>query len=156
SRWNAASVTFLPLHDGRLSASVDVVDQIAGQLERDGPDYILCFDSEYPPQLSHRDHRAAGEATENAVLKTGVGKWIMRFSTRAPNYVADVTQEFPNKKELLHIHKSEFSGGKRDRIDAMITRFAKGDGARIGVRLGGGFRCTHLNRDRHANLHASF
>jgi LmbE family N-acetylglucosaminyl deacetylase len=143
--WHSRGALFLSSHDGRMVATVEVVEQISDALRQYGPDYILCFDSMYPPRISHRDHGAGGEAAERAVLKTGVGKWIMRFSTRAPNYVADVTNECENKKKLLHIHKSEFYGEKRDRIDAMITRNAMGDGARINVTLGEGLRCTRLN-----------
>lgn len=147
SEWNVRNIRFLDGHDGRLHADKDKVIQVTDALRRFQPEYILSFESVYPPRLSHRDHRTAGEIAEQAIVKAGVGKWILRFSTRAPNYVEDVTSVFEKKKELLHIHKSEFHGEKISRIDSLITRFAQGDGARIGVPLGEGLPCTRLTSE---------
>jgi LmbE family N-acetylglucosaminyl deacetylase len=142
--WNAAEVDFLGYPDGRLFAKPDVVSALADRLRRIKPDYVIAFDPEYPPRLSHRDHRNSGEAAERAVKEAGVGTWLLRFSTRAPNYALDVTAEWPRKEELLRIHKSQFSG---DRL-SFIYRLVAGSAAQYGrlthTRYAEGFRCTRL------------
>lgn len=142
--WNAQSVEFLSYPDGRLFANPDVVERIADVIRRVQPEYVLAFDTEYPPRLSHRDHRNAGEAAERAVQQTGVAKWLLRFSTIAPNFAVDVTSQWAAKRELLAIHKSQFSGAKLPRIEGIVQHSAEQYGSLLHVRYAEGLRCTRL------------
>ena len=142
--WNAQSVEFLSYPDGRLFANPDVVERIADVIRRVQPEYVLAFDAEYPPRLSHRDHRNAGEAAERAVQQTGIAKWLLRFSTIAPNFAVDVTQQWAAKRELLAIHKSQFYGEKLPRIEGFVQHSAEQYGNLLHVRYAEGLRCTRL------------
>lgn len=142
--WNAQEVEFLSYPDGRLFANSDVVMRIAAIMQRVQPDYILAFDHDYSKRLNHRDHRNAGEAAERAVHQAGVGKWLLRFNTIAPNFAVDVTAEWPRKRELLAIHKSQFNGDKLTMIEGFVSRSAEGDGKLLHVRYAEGLRCTRL------------
>jgi LmbE family N-acetylglucosaminyl deacetylase len=142
--WNAAEVDFLGYPDGRLFATPEVVSALADRLRRLRPDYVLAFDPDYPPRLSHRDHRNSGEAAARAVKTAGVGTWLLRFSTRAPNYAVDVTAEWPRKEELLRVHSSQFNGDRLRLIYGIVARSAAEYGALTHTRYAEGFRCTHL------------
>ncbi len=144
--WGAREVVFLGYPDGRLQASPSVVTAIARELERLRPEYVLTFDSLYPPRLSHRDHRRAGEAVERAIAVVGGAKWLFRFSTRAPNFVVDITNDWEGKRRLLAIHASQFHGERLERVENLVSSFAEADGERIGTSLGEGFRCARLSR----------
>lgn len=142
--WNAQSVEFLSYPDGRLFANPDVVERIAAIIKRVQPDYVLAFDTEYPPRLSHRDHRNAGEAVERAAHQAGIAARLLRFSTIAPNFAIDVTDQWPAKCELLAIHKSQFYSEKLRRIEGMVQRSAEDDGKLLRVQYAEGLRCTRL------------
>src|SRR5262249_34144441 len=58
-QWTARQTYFLDGHDGRLAADDNKVIQVTDALQRFKPDYILCFDSLFPPRLSHHDHKTA-------------------------------------------------------------------------------------------------
>jgi LmbE family N-acetylglucosaminyl deacetylase len=140
SQWGANEVVFLNLPDGRLRANAQTVARIRRELYRINPEYIFCFDGSYPPRLSHQDHRRAGEAAEMAAKEMGFTGWICRFSTSAPNYVIDTTEEWPEKMRLLAIHKSQFHDERLTRIRNMVSGRGREDGNRIGVKYGEGLR----------------
>ena len=144
-QWNAQEILFLSYPDGRLFANPDVVDKIAAILKRVQPDYILAFDYGYSKRLNHRDHRNAGDAAEKAVHQAGVGQWLLRFNTLAPNFAVDVTNEWPRKRELLTIHKSQFNGKRLTQVEGIVTHSAESDGRLLGVRYAEGLRCTRLH-----------
>lgn len=143
--WHGKGLTFLGYPDGRLGIGDDVVDQVVAKIREIRPDYILSFDPDYPPRISHRDHRNAGEIARRAALQAGIGKWLMMFSTNGPNYVVDVTDAWDAKLKLLAIHRSQFAR-KQEMVDNLVASFAEKDGERIGVSLGEGFRCLPLNK----------
>ena len=142
--WNAQNVEFLSYPDGRLFANPDVVARIAAIMQRVQPETILCFDYDYSKRLNHRDHRNAGQAAERAAQQAGVGKWLLRFNTLAPNFAVDITREWPRKRELLAIHKSQFYGDKLNMIEGMVGHTAENDGKLLNVRYAEGLRCTRL------------
>ena len=142
--WNAQSVEFLSYPDGRLFANPDVVQRITTVIQRVQPEYVLAFDYEYPPRLSHRDHRNAGDAAEQAVRQTPGAKWLLRFSTIAPNFAVDVTEQWQSKRDLLALHKSQFGGEKLRRIEGFVAHSAEQYGSLLHVRYAEGLRCTRL------------
>lgn len=144
-RWSVKELVYLGYPDGRLRVSDKLVEDLVAVMERVRPEYVLAFDGDYPPRFSHQDHRRAGEATEEAVRRYGKARWLMRFSTMAPNYVRDITDDWPTKSDLLAVHASQFYGERLERIRGMVASRAESDGERIGVALGEGFRCTRVD-----------
>ena len=159
--WGATDVTFLHLPDGRLHSGDPLESLVQAQLERLKPDVILAFEDEYPPTRQHSDHLRTGEAVA-AVLPhlTGV-RAIARFSTRAPNRVADATATWNEKLRLMRLHKSQFDTPRNGLFDRLIGRagknpfafirglvesFARADGAKVGVEYGEGLRWTDLSK----------
>jgi LmbE family N-acetylglucosaminyl deacetylase len=140
---NVHHVQFLAYPDGRLFPTTDVVKAIRDQILSSKPDYLLCFDPEYPPRAHHRDHLYSGAAAAEAVKGTSV-KWLMMFATRAANYTVDVSDEWDRQSELLAIHASQFHGERLEQIRNMVAYNAYNDGDRIGVAYGEGFRCVKL------------
>ena len=141
-----AEVFFLHEPDGRLRADTAVVDEIRQRLNEFQPEYVLCFDPLYPPRVQHSDHLQSGSAAEEAVADCPNAKWLMRFSTHAANYYADISRVWPEKIELLRIHKSQFGGNRMARIMPIVQGRAKADGVAINVPFAEGFRCTQLRR----------
>lgn len=140
--WHVSKLVFLDNPDGRLQDDSDVVHDLVDQMEVSKPEYVLCFDSDYPPRISHRDHRRAGSAAEKAFWSYGKATWLMRFSTTAPNYAVDITDDWEAKRALLRIHRSQFHGDRLARVEAMVGSSAEAAGDRIGVGLAEDFRCT--------------
>jgi len=140
-----AKVFFLHEPDGRLKAASTVVDAIRKALDDFQSEYVLYFDPIYPPRLQHSDHLRSGMATEEAVVSCRSAKWLMRYSTHAANYYADISEVWPVKAELLKIHKSQFNGDRVDMVMSFVQRRAEADGLAIGVSYAEGFRCTRLD-----------
>lgn len=142
SRWKVKELIFLGFPDGRLRANEDLVHRIRMVMEDVKPDYVLGFDGDYPPRLSHQDHRRAGDATQQAFWAYGQTPWLLRFSTSASNYGVDITDDWATKQELIAIHKSQFSGERLQRVINLVASYAEAEGEKIGVPLGEGFRCS--------------
>ena len=143
--WNGRAVSFLGHPDGRLAYSEEAVNRVVEEIRRFRPEYVLAFDGQFPPRMSHQDHRRAGDIALEAARRSGVPRWALLFSTIAPNFVIDITDDWDRKKELLQIHASQFNGERLSRVTNMVAGMAESDGERIGVGLGEGFRCVRLN-----------
>lgn len=138
-------VVFLGFPDGRLKASKEVVERLRDEIAKTRPDYVLGFDPLYPPRRSHGDHRVAGDATEQAIEGlTGI-RWLGRFQTRAANAFFDISKDWPEKKRLLSVHRSQFFGDRLKFIEGLVEGLAKQDGAQIGVSHAEGLRFTKLS-----------
>jgi len=142
--WGGENLQFLGYLDGRLKSSDKLVDRLRVEINKFQPEYVLAFDFDYPPRMSHGDHRHSGEAVALAVEQTPSVRWLMRFSTIAPNYIDDISNYWERKKELLKIHKSQFHGSHLEGVTNMVEQSAMDDGERIGTTYGEGFRCTKL------------
>ncbi len=143
--WGGTDLVFFGLPDGRLHADAQLVDRLHEAMLRFKPEYLLLFDAEFPPRLSHQDHRRAGEAAERAAQNVPSLKWLMRFSTIAPNFVLDISNEWESQKRLLAIHRSQFYGDHLERVENFVESSAIEDGERIGTLYGEGFRCSRLH-----------
>lgn len=143
-QWNAEEVVFLGYPDGRLRVTPELVRRIAEALQRFQPDSILLFDAAYPPRLTHQDHLCAGIAAEQAARQVHAGRWLLHFSTLAPNFAVDVTAQWADRLELLRIHKSQFHDGRLQTVTRLITRNAITDGKRVGAHYAEGLRCVRL------------
>jgi LmbE family N-acetylglucosaminyl deacetylase len=142
-RWHGARLVFLGYPDGRLHPNDDVKARILTELEFAKPDYILAFDPDFPPRISHGDHRSAGAAVETVAGQTSA-KWLLMFQTIAENYTVDISDQWEEKKRLLALHRSQFSGEKLDRVTGFVEDMAISYGEKINVTYGEGFRCRKL------------
>jgi LmbE family N-acetylglucosaminyl deacetylase len=158
-RWGARDVQYLGFPDGRVHSGDELNSKIREALERLHPEVILSFDDQYPPRRHHADHARTGEAVA-AILPSLKGvRAIGRFSTEAPNRVADATTRWAEKLELMKVHKSQFDTKRTGFFDRLIGRggddpfafisgivegMARTDGARIKVPLGEGLRWSDL------------
>jgi LmbE family N-acetylglucosaminyl deacetylase len=145
-KWGGKTLDFLGYPDGRLRVSDELVDKIVDKIRIYRPDYVFAFDPDYPPRVSHSDHRRAGEAAQAAVLKAGVPLWHMMFSTNAPNFFIDISDQWPDKEKLLQIHRSQFHGDRLEKVTNMVAYSAEKDGEALGTTYAEGFRCVRIEK----------
>ena len=143
SRWSKHEPVFLGFDDGRLRDGERERSALLKVANSFRPQYVLGFDFDYPPRMSHRDHRRAGAITEWVAPRTRA-RWLLRFSTVAENYVVDVTDQWDEHKSLVAEHKSQFSGERLEGVQNMIASMLEEYGLRIDATLGVGMRCTRL------------
>lgn len=142
-------LVFMGERDGRLSVNQDVIDRTVKQLRAWDPDVILCFDPEYPPRRSHQDHRNSGEITLEAVKKMGFEGWVLMFSTRGSNYGVEIDGDWPEKRRLVALHRSQFAE-KQEFIENMISRRDLADGTRFGLKRAEVFRAVRFGNQRNS------
>jgi len=142
--WHGSNVEFLGFPDGRLHPNSDVIAAIHGRIERYRPGWLITFDGDYPPKVSHGDHRSAGQAAAKAAEGTPV-RYEMLFATRVPNYVADTSSFEDQEKSLLALHASEFTGAKLDRVNDTVQNDASDEAENTKFTFGCAFRCVKLN-----------
>jgi LmbE family N-acetylglucosaminyl deacetylase len=139
-----AEIIYLGYRDASLHVAPELAAALARELRRIQPDYILTFDADYPHRVSHRDHLALGRAAAQAVRESGVGEWLLRFGTCAPNFALEVAGEWDRRGEVLRAHRSQFSGLRGWVARRLIIRAGRIDGRRIGASLAEGLRCERL------------
>jgi LmbE family N-acetylglucosaminyl deacetylase len=144
ARWGARELRFLGSPDGRLRKNEETVAKTAEVLREWKPEYVLCFDPEYPPRSSHQDHRRSGEIAMEACRAAKFTGWVLQFSTRAQNYAVNVDKEWTERLELLAIHASQFSGERLRFIQAHIADSAVAQAGDAGFSFGEGFRCVRF------------
>lgn len=157
--WGAKTVTFLHFPDGRVRSGSELNEALRAALEPLRPEVILAFDDRYPPRRHHADHSRSGEAVAALLPSLKGVRAIGRFSTSAPNRVADATVAWDEKLALMRLHKSQFDTPRKGLFDRMTGRAgaepfafvrrivessARGDGAKVGVERGEGLRWTDL------------
>ena len=143
-KWGGVDILFLGRPDGRLRINPQVIESIQKTIERVKPDYLFCFDGEYPPRMSHQDHRRSGEASMEAAKRSGLHMWVLQYSTIAPNFIVDITNEWEAQQELLRIHRSQFHDRRLTMITGMVGEHAQEEGQLAGYAFGEGFRCVRL------------
>lgn len=144
ARWKAKELTFLGFPDGRLRKNAQTVDGMVAVMKRWKPNIVLSFDGDYPPRVSHQDHRRSGDIAEAACAKARFTGWHLRFATMAPTYVVDVDSIWTERLDLLAIHRSQFSGEKLNRIRAFIADGAVEQAGELGFSFGEAFRCSRM------------
>jgi LmbE family N-acetylglucosaminyl deacetylase len=140
-RWGAERVVFLGFPDGRLGENDETIHAATEALR--GAEWVVTFDGDYPPKVSHRDHRTAGQIAERAARAAGA-RWLVRFATHAPNGTFDLTGFDNEHRALLDVHRSQFSGEKETRVWGTVFETGLNDGERIGVEYGLSFRASGL------------
>ena len=139
-----AEVIFMSGPDGRYNPDEPFLRaQLLAKIHSAHPDYILAFDSEYLPRVQHRDHENSGRAATELASSTNA-KWLLLFSTTAPNYTVDTSKYWEGRSRLVAIHKSQFYGEKLNLIRGMLYEKEMTDGEAAGFELGEGFRAVKL------------
>ena len=125
------SITFLDNHDGELEASLNLKKEIVKVIRRIKPHTVITLDPTviYSAQngtINHPDHRAAGQATLDAVFPLARDRLsfpelfeqgyqphkvatvlLINFSTS--NFSVDITNTFDKKIQAIEAHTSQFA-----------------------------------------------
>lgn len=126
-----ARVVFLEHRDGSLEAADPLRRDLVREIRRARPELVLCHDPTtlWAPQgpiarLGHSDHRAAGQATLDALYprlllpsfypelaEAGFAPWFVRevwlFDTAAPDHLVEVGGTLEVKRDALSCHESQ-------------------------------------------------
>jgi LmbE family N-acetylglucosaminyl deacetylase len=133
-----SSVEFLGYKDGALKNTLDLVRDISRVIRSFRPDRVVCQSPERNLQRvpsSHPDHRAAGDATLDAVypyarnpfafpelLEDGLEAYIVKevliTAHPSPNAYVDVTDTFKDKIAAILCHHSQLPDP--DSVEPMV------------------------------------
>lgn len=151
----------LDVSDGELSTSVEMCGRVVDVIRRVRPDAVVCPD---PTALlfgdrywNHRDHRAAGTLTLDAVAPAaanphyfpGVGGAphqvhdVYLSGTLDPNVWIDVSDAIERKIDALFCHRSQLSDTS-EYFRGFLRERAEDAGRAAGVRYAEGFRRVTL------------
>lgn len=143
--WGGKGIQFLAHPDGRLRDDQALRDQLIVAIQRIRPDYVVAFDGDFPPRISHQDHRRAGDAALQASRATNIPRWCLLFSTLAPNFAMDVSESWDARSKLLAIHRSQWQGSKLEAVLSSIEADAQGAGESFGYSLAEPFRAVAIH-----------
>jgi LmbE family N-acetylglucosaminyl deacetylase len=144
SKAYGANVVFLAGPDGRYDPDEPTLRaKLKSAIYASEPDYLISFDPEYIPLVQHRDHENAGRSTLSLATQT-TAKWVLLFSTTAPDFYFDTTGTWTKREELLAVHKSQFFGEKLKRIQGFVMTKASEDGEKIGTETAESFRAIKI------------
>jgi LmbE family N-acetylglucosaminyl deacetylase len=156
-------VTFLTHRDGELVNSLDVRRDICREIRRWKPDVVLTHDPTtrygFPGFVNHNDHRAAGDATLDAVFPAAGNRlyfpelsalgfephkvrMILLTGNPNPDYFVDITDTFEQKIESLREHKSQIKD-----VDGLQKRLSERHakiGEAHGMKYAEGFKSLKM------------
>ncbi len=157
---------FLGYPDGYLEVTMDLKKDIVKIIRKVRPDVVITMDpsmlySASRGFINHPDHRAAGQATLDAVFPLARDhlsfpelyqqgymphktKTVLLTNFDQQNYIVDITNTFDKKIAALKAHQSQV--GDIDNIKPWLRENASKIGARGGYELGEGFIRIDLNR----------
>jgi LmbE family N-acetylglucosaminyl deacetylase len=152
------TVTFLDYTDGELEISMELKKDIVKVIRKIKPDVVVTLDptlvySASSGIINHPDHRAAGQATLDAVFplardyltfpelyangylphKTAT---ILLINFDTSNFAVDITDTFDVKKEALNAHVSQFGNIEES---SWLHDMAKSKGQQAGYELAESF-----------------
>jgi LmbE family N-acetylglucosaminyl deacetylase len=149
-------VHFLHYPDGRLTPSIELRRDISRAIRRVRPQRVLAPSPEIWWErlgASHPDHRAAGEATVNAVYPdarnpfahpelaaegldawTVPEMWLMAAPTERQDHAVDITATVDLKIAALREHTSQTA--HRTDLDEWVRTIAGGTAERFGLPAG--------------------
>lgn len=167
-------VRFLRFRDGELEPSLALRKAITREIRRARADVVLCQDprqliSDDQTYINHPDHRAAGQATLDAVfpaagnprafmdlLAEGLPAhpvrevWLYFSAAERTNHWVDIAETIDQKIAALKAHASQIGDwGSSGGLDAFVRRWATEEGARNphGYALAEGFQRIVLTRE---------
>lgn len=154
-----AGVDFLTYPDGALEVTMQLKHDIAAAIRTYKPDIVITMDPSmvYAAEegfINHPDHRAAGQATLDAVyplardhlafpdlLEQGMQPHqttsVLLINLNEHNYVVDISECFDKKISAITAHTSQM-GDSADVID-MITVSSQNIGKADGFKYAEGF-----------------
>lgn len=145
------SITFLDYPDGELEISLELKKQIVKSIRSVKPDVVITMDptviySAENGSINHPDHRAAGQATLDAVFPLARDRLtfpellsegyephktetILLSNFNESNFAVDISDTFETKLMAINAHESQF-GANAD------TRWARAMAERQGEKAG--------------------
>ena len=146
--------------DGEIDNTADVRAAIVRLVRDLRPEVVVCpdptatiFGSSY---FNHRDHRAVGWATLDAVSPAAANPHYFRgqgqahqvdavylSGTLAPNVWVDITASIGTKEQALLCHRSQL-GDREEWFGQVVRRRAEDEGRAAGVEYAEGFRLLRL------------
>jgi len=155
----AASSRFLNYTDGQLEVTMDLKRDIVKVIRELKPDVVITFDPSllyYAPRkfINHPDHRAAGQATLDAVFPLARDhlsfpelfeqgyepykvKTVLLSNFEKQDFYVDITAHIDDKVAALAAHASQMPDMAS--TEAMIRDMAAKNGAKMGAQYAEGF-----------------
>lgn len=155
-----SDVFFCDYEDGELTVCPEVVCDVVRVIRRIKPDVVLTMDptmvySDTLGMINHPDHRAAGQATLDAVypfardhlafpelcndenLEPHITKTVLMVNFEKQNFYVDITEQMETKLEALQAHASQLSDPQA--ASEMVRNYDAGYGARVGSQYAEGY-----------------
>jgi len=156
----AKDVFFLDYTDGCLEVTQDLKRDIVRTIRRVKPDTVVTMDpsvlySTERGMINHPDHRAAGQATLDAVYplardhlsfpevaaEEGLAphkvEHVLLTNFETQDYYVDISEYFEKKLDVVAAHASQFDDPAR--MKAFLEPQAQALGAKTGSRYAEGF-----------------
>lgn len=152
------SISFLDYPDGELEITLELKKQIVKSIRTVKPDVVITMDPTviYSAQngyINHPDHRAAGQATLDAVFPLARDPLtfpelytegfmphkvptLLLVNFNENNFVVDISETFETKLKAMNAHVSQF--GEMNEFE-WLKNMAQLQGQQAGYELGEGF-----------------
>ena len=152
------SITFLDNHDGELEVSLSLKKEIVKVIRRIKPDTVITLDPTviYSAQngtINHPDHRAAGQATLDAVFPLARDRLsfpelyeqgyqphkvatVLLINFNTSNFSVDITNTFDKKIQAIEAHTSQFANQS---VSTWVKELALEQGKTAGYKLAESF-----------------
>lgn len=152
------TITFLDYPDGELEVTLQLKKEIVKVIRTIKPDVVITMDptviySAEKGVVNHPDHRAAGQATLDAIFPLARDRLafpeletegyhphktstVLLANFNTTNFSVDVTDSFEAKARALMAHPSQFSD---DSVVTWLRDMAKAEGAKAGYELAESF-----------------
>lgn len=153
------SITFLDYPDGELEITMDLKRDIVKAIRTHKPDVVITMDptvvySARNGIINHPDHRAAGQATLDAVFPLARDRLtfpelfaagfephktatVLMVNFNETNFSIDITDSFEKKVNALRAHVSQFSDVEG--LAGWMRQMAEEQGKTEGYELAEGF-----------------
>ena len=147
------SITFLDYPDGELEVTMELKKQIVKAIRSIKPDTVITLDptvvySIATGDINHPDHRAAGQATLDAVyplardrltfpdlydeFKPHKVSTVLLANWNGGNYAVDINDTFETKTRMMQAHVSQFGAAE----STWLRELAEAQGKPAGYTLG--------------------
>ncbi|MGV9001522.1 MAG: PIG-L deacetylase family protein [Candidatus Saccharimonadaceae bacterium] len=156
------SITFLDYPDGELEITMELKKQIVKTIRTLKPDVVITMDptviySAKTGSINHPDHRAAGQATLDAVFplardhlsfpdiyeefKPHKTATILLANFNGGNYTVDISDTFETKTKMMQTHVSQFGSDELP----WLRKLAEQQGEEAGYSLAETFVRIDIN-----------
>jgi LmbE family N-acetylglucosaminyl deacetylase len=156
----AKDVFFLDYGDGALENTLDLKRDIVRSIRQVKPDTVIGMDPTFVysverGMINHPDHRAAGQATLDAIyplardhltfpellhdegLEPHKVERILLANFETQNYYVDISEFMDRKLEIVLTHASQFP--ERENMSRILSDMAESFGVKTGSRYAEGF-----------------